>query len=568
MFALISNLLGGLGLLLIGMSLMTDGLRLAAGNTLRDILALWTNTRIRGLCSGFLITGIVQSSSAVTVATIGFANAGMLSLERAVWVIYGSNVGTTMTAWIVAFIGFKLNIEGLALPLIGLGAILKLTGAQSKRASFGLSLVGFGLLFLGIGILKTAFENIGNDFSFPVIEQLSIFNVFLFVLLGFFLTTVMQSSSAAMVIALSAAEGGLIELNAAAAVVIGANLGTTTTALISVFGATSTAKRVAVSHVMFNLVTALVAILILAPMLWLVNGVEDVFNLNPSPSVSLAVFHSLFNIIGVLLMWPVSSRMVNFLTKRFTSNEEKESLPHFLDKNVMTLPYIAVDSMGLEVKRISSLTFEYILSCFGSTRNREAPQIIRNLSKAVGNYASELNRTSLTPFLAEVIQNLIESVQEYLFVLDLSNEISALHDIKLNTQNPELKSEASKFTIITQKHLSLLSTMDQADLAAETIDYESIETAYRDFKKTIMQQASIGNIHIDEMDLLLQYANGSKRTCRHLWKAQRRLLSVQQSLQRDDKGDVIPSSQAEESNLASLQENNIMLDENSLEDIK
>lgn len=114
MIALFGNLLGGLGLLLIGMSLMTDGLRLAAGNTLRDILALWTNTRVRGLCSGFLITGIVQSSSAVTVATIGFANAGMLSLERAIWVIYGSNVGTTMTAWIVAFIGFKINIEAIA----------------------------------------------------------------------------------------------------------------------------------------------------------------------------------------------------------------------------------------------------------------------------------------------------------------------------------------------------------------------------------------------------------------------------------------------------------------------
>ncbi len=565
MIALFGNLLGGLGLLLIGMSLMTDGLRLAAGNTLRDILALWTNTRVRGLCSGFLITGIVQSSSAVTVATIGFANAGMLSLERAIWVIYGSNVGTTMTAWIVAFIGFKINIEGLALPLVGIGAILKLTGAQSKRASFGLSLVGFGLLFLGIGVLKTTFENIGNDFSFPVIEQLSILNVFLFVLLGFLLTTVMQSSSAAMVIALSAAEGGLIELNAAAAVVIGANLGTTTTALISVFGATSTAKRVAVSHVMFNLVTALVAIIILAPMLWLVNGVESVFNLNASPSVSLAVFHSLFNIIGVLLMWPVSSGMVKFLAKRFTTHEEKESLPHFLDKNVMALPYIAVDSMGLEVKRISQLTFEYMLSCFGPTRNKEAPQIIRNLSKAVGTYASELNSTSLTPYLTEVIQNLIESIQEYLFVLELSNEISALHDLQLNTQNPELKSEASKFTIIIQKHLSLLSNLSLEDVEAETIDYEDIESAYRVFKKVIMQQAAYGNIHIDEMDLLLQYANGSKRTCRHLWKAQRRLLSVQESLQRNTEGEVTPSSLPEDSTLAILKESNVMTDQKLLE---
>ena len=144
-----------------------------------------------------------------------------------------------MTAWIVALLGFNVNIEAFALPLIGLGAILKLTGDQSKRASLGLSLVGFGLLFMGISVLKTTFASLGNDFNLPAFEQVSLLTVSLYVLLGLMLTTLMQSSSAALVIALSAAEGGLIQLDAAAAVVIGANLGTTTTALIAVFGATS-----------------------------------------------------------------------------------------------------------------------------------------------------------------------------------------------------------------------------------------------------------------------------------------------------------------------------------------
>ena len=147
MVTTIGILIGGLGLLLVGMAMMTDGLKLAAGNSLRDLLALWTNSRSRGLFAGFLITGLVQSSSAVTVATIGFANAGMLSLERSLWVIFGSNVGTTMTAWIVALVGFKVNIEALALPLIGIGSVLKLTGGNSKRSPFGMAIVGFGLLF-------------------------------------------------------------------------------------------------------------------------------------------------------------------------------------------------------------------------------------------------------------------------------------------------------------------------------------------------------------------------------------------------------------------------------------
>lgn len=311
------------------MALMTDGLKLAAGNTLRDLLARGTDTRVRGLFSGFMITGIVQSSSAVTVATIGFANAGMLSLDRAVWVIYGSNVGTTMTAWIVALVGFQINMEALALPLIGIGALLKLSGGDSRRASFGMALVGFGLLFLGIGVLKDSFESLGTSFTFPVLEQLGILNILLYAALGFLLTSAMQSSSASMVIALSAAQGGLIEVNAAAAVVIGANLGTKTTALLSVFGATSTAKRVAMSHVGFNLITALVALFLLGPMLWLGELIQQLFNMQTSPALSLALFHSVFNIVGVLLMWPISSHLVDYSPNTLPPWKTKPRCPSF-----------------------------------------------------------------------------------------------------------------------------------------------------------------------------------------------------------------------------------------------
>ena len=447
-----------------------------------------------------------------------------------------------MTAWIVALLGFNVNIEAFALPLIGLGAILKLTGDQSKRASLGLSLVGFGLLFMGISVLKTTFASLGNDFNLPAFEQVSLLTVSLYVLLGLMLTTLMQSSSAALVIALSAAEGGLIQLDA-------------------VFGATSLAKRVAVSHVMFNVVTALVAIILLGPMLWIVTQVEDVLNLNPTPAISLALFHSIFNIAGVLLMWPFSASMVRFLANRFTTEEEKESQPRHLDKNVMALPYIAVDSMGLEVKRISDLTFAYMLTCFGAIRKNTGPLIIRNLAAAVGSYAVELNRTSLTPFLSEAITSLIESVQEFMFVLELSDEIYALQEMQLHTQNAELKSETAKFTGNVRDYLRLISSISFQDAEDESSNYRNIEVAYTQFKKVIMLQASHGTIHINEMDRLLQYANAAKRTCRHLWKAQRRLLSVQESLQRNPAGEVTPSSLPEGSNLALLQESKASLEE-------
>ena len=130
-------LLGGMGLFLVGMWLMTDGLKLAAGDALRNILHNWTRTPSRGLVTGFAITALVQSSSAITVATIGFANAGLINLQQAIWVIFGSNVGTTMTGWIVAIIGFKVNLEAYALPLIGIGMLVKMTGGKGRRMAIG-----------------------------------------------------------------------------------------------------------------------------------------------------------------------------------------------------------------------------------------------------------------------------------------------------------------------------------------------------------------------------------------------------------------------------------------------
>ena len=194
----ISNLAGGLGLLLMGMSMMTEGLKLASGSALRNILAIWTNSRPRALLSGLLITGIVQSSSAVTVATIGFANAEMLTLEQAVWVIYGSNVGTTMTGWIVALVGFKVNIEALSLPLIGLGTLLKFSSSHTRTSSIGMALVGFGLLFLGINFLKDAFVNLDNTLVLPEFSGPELLQTLFYLAAGVVLTTVMQSSSAAI----------------------------------------------------------------------------------------------------------------------------------------------------------------------------------------------------------------------------------------------------------------------------------------------------------------------------------------------------------------------------------
>lgn len=554
----ISSLIGGLGLLLIGMSLMTDGLKLAAGNTLRDILALWTNTRGRGLFSGFLITGIVQSSSAVTVATIGFANAGMLSLERAIWVIFGSNVGTTMTAWIVALIGFKLNIEGLALPLVGIGAILKLTGKESRRGSSGQAIVGFGLLFLGIGFMKSAFESLSGNFTLSEPQSLTFLIVLTYLAVGFILTTLMQSSSAAMVVALSAAESGLLPLNVAAAMVIGANLGTTTTALISVFGATATAKRVALGHVCFNLITGIVAVMLLAPMLWLSNTILTVFELNASPAISLAIFHTSFNVLGVILMWPFSDWMIKMLYGRFQTGEETESRPHYLDKNVLALPYIAVDALTLELSRIATMCIHLLQN---SLRNQDQGSklksqsvVIHNLAVEVGKFSSGVNKTELTPFLSEAMVNLMHATQEYMLTLEISEDIAQLGNLTQKHQQSDFAVALDEFISAADQHLDSMTPDNVADSINSPGLYTMVETTYDTLKEAILFNASFGNLDIAEMDLLLQYANQVKRGCRHLWKAARRLNKVRESLQRTPEGTVVESTVTDEKNIEILQD--------------
>ena len=250
----VATLVGGVGLFLLGMRFMTQGLRMAAGRALRNILGKWTRTVFRGILSGFLITALVQSSSAVTVAVIGFVNAGLMSLSQTVGMIYGSNVGTTVTGWIVAAVGLDVNIKALALPLIGLGAVLRLIGENDRRAHLGDALAGFGLFFLGIEVLQSSFMGIGKSVSLDAGGG-GILGVTIFLGIGFGLTTLMQSSSAAMAVVLTACAGGLVPLTSAAGAVIGTNIGTTSTAALSAIGATANARKVAWVHVIFNLVT-------------------------------------------------------------------------------------------------------------------------------------------------------------------------------------------------------------------------------------------------------------------------------------------------------------------------
>ena len=316
-----TTLIGALGLFLLGMWMMTEGLKLAGGQALKRLLGKWTSTRMKGIASGILVTALVQSSSAVTVATIGFVNTGLMSFSQSLWVIFGSNVGTTFTAWIVTIFGLKVDIGGFTYLMIGVGAILRVFAPRERGKALGMAVAGFGILFLGISELQSAFSGFADSPLFSELLAGGKHQVILGLVAGIVLTVLTQSSSAAIALVLTALASTLINLETAAAAVIGANVGTTSTAMISVIGATANAKRLAVAHLAFNLLTGVVAFLILPLFLQLVLFIAKVGYLGTEPTIILAIFHTLFNVMGVLLMWPITARLVVLLQRLFIRSD-------------------------------------------------------------------------------------------------------------------------------------------------------------------------------------------------------------------------------------------------------
>ena len=536
-------LLGGLGLLLTGMGLMTDGLKTAAGSALRDILAAWTGTRLRGLVAGFSITALVQSSSAVTVATIGFANASLLTLEQAVWVIFGSNVGTTMTGWIVALVGFKLNVESFALPLVGVGVLLRLFGRSTRNAAVGQALVGFGLLFLGIGVLKETFDSFGQAQRLPVLEGPLLINILVYTLAGVLLTTLMQSSSAALVIALSAAEGGLIPLPAAAAVVIGANLGTTTTALITVWGATATAKRVAMSHVGFNVVTALVAMVILSPLLFVVEWLRALFALPAAPATTLAIFHTVFNALGVLLMWPLADRLIAFVARRFQTQEEIAARPQYLDRTSLGLPYIAGEAVLNEVNRINEVAARGLGDALrqpdaGPVRLAEAQAIAHSLGDAVSAYTTQLSRTALPPTIAILLPDVLRSVQRFNTALGLGREaVDAFGELG-RVRDADLVALAERLRRQVGTVADLTNPLEVGlDAARTDAALEELDRLYHELTQAALDAGVNGGIEVAQMEALLRFAGLARRAARQLSRGADRMAAARAALDRGGRTD-------------------------------
>ena len=520
---LIGPLAGGLGLFLLGMGMMSDGLRLAAGPALQRILGAATRTRWHALGSGVLVTALVQSSSAVTVATIGFINAGLLTLAPALWVLFGANVGSTMTSWLVALVGLKFKIEVLALPLIGLGVLLRLTGQGRRVGAIGTAAAGFGLLFLGLGWLQSAFTGVAAQITLP--QGAGPLAVLAQLVIGLLLTVLMQSSSASIAIALTAAQGGLIGAQGAAAVVIGANVGTTVTALLAAIGATPNARRAASAHVIFNLITGAVALLLLPWLIAATTRAHDTLGLAQEPAIALALFHTTFNLLGVLLMWPLATGLTRWLLRRFRAREEDEAQPRFLDDNVLQVPALALDALEREIARVGQYAGRMARAALAGAdaAHLEADKsIVAGLDRAVENFVERMRRTAMSQATSRRLAWALRAMRYHETTAEQAFLAARLSRLPMAAGSGMAAAQSA----FAQQADSLFALCDPlqgrpgAGLVAVALDV--MERSYQVLKSALLAAGADGQMPLAAMEEGLRHFSALRRAAQQAAKATRR----------------------------------------------
>ena len=358
--SMILQIAGSLCFLLFGMKLMSDGIQKSAGERLQSALHFMTGNRFSGLLTGALLTMLIQSSGATTVMVVSFVNAGLITLEQSIAVIFGANIGTTITAWIVALFGFNFKISTFAIPIFALGYIIYIN-KKWKKQGIGQAIMGFSVLFIALGWLSESISLNSENMAFiPAIQELGFWSIPLGALIGVAITALIHSSSAMTAIVITMAYNGLLGWKFSAAIVIGSNIGSTIDSVMAGIGSSVNAKRTACVHVLFNIVTAILALLLLTP---LVNFVDLIVpgSVEENITYHIAMLHTMFNVIGTILFLPFT-RHIARLTEHIIK-EEPGAIPtvykfEFSELAASESPLIPIVAAQHEVSHMADVTVQ------------------------------------------------------------------------------------------------------------------------------------------------------------------------------------------------------------------
>lgn len=476
------SLIGGLGMFLYGMNVMGDGLQKAAGEKLKKIIEMLTTNRIMGVLVGTLVTAIIQSSSATTVMTIGFVNAGIMSLQQAVGVIMGANIGTTVTAQLVSF-----NIEKYAPIAIGIGMVFWFFTKKKNIKNISEILIGFGILFVGMNFMKEA--------AAPVSEMSQVHDAMLYlsknpvlgILAGFLITGTIQSSSASIGILIVLASQGLLPITAALPILYGDNIGTCVTSLLSTIGASRNARRAAIMHLCFNVIGTLLFIIVLSkPIIALVTSIDPT-----NVPRQIANAHTLFNVVNVIVLLPFSTYLVKLATKLvpYTDDEDLENIhtTKFLDERILETPSIALSNTVDEVIRMASRSTRALNSAYDAVKTFsherrektfEYERMINTLQLDITNYLFALSTRNLSDIeriKADVLFHIVNDIERVGDHADNIAEISQFMEDKKVIFTEDARKELDTIFELASKNfydsITALKTSD-FELAATITERE------------------------------------------------------------------------------------------------
>jgi len=500
--------LGGIGLILLGMTIVTEGLRALAGDALRRWLARFTSNAVTGALTGAIITAMMQSSGAVTVATVGLVGGGALTFLQAIGIIFGANIGTTFTGWMVALLGFTFNLQTALLPVIFVGALIR-RYASGRLASFGFALAGFGLLFLGLGTLKgglAGFEGMVTPESFPPDTWLG---RFLLMAMGAGMTVITQSSSAGVATALVALHGGAIALPQAAALVIGMDVGTTSSAVLAALGGSTAMRRTGYAHVVLNVFTGIVAYLALD---WLLAAARWISG--DTGELALVSFHSGFNILGVLILLPFVRRFAHLVEHLVP--ERGPPLVDALDERLLSEPASAVDAAVTTLSRVALAQAELLANYLDRGSADPDRGMYAPIGEALSTTRVYLDRIATQPSTGAVFQRHAAAMHAFDHLLRLHNRLAQGPRIAALDDEPRLHRltsmlEAMAWRIVRSRtfepHAERLGWLHRL--------YSSKRDGYR---ATTIAQAARRRVGADAALLRLDGMRWLDRVSDHLWR--------------------------------------------------
>tara|TARA_R110001583_G_C5653169_1_gene408906 strand:- start:1527 stop:3302 length:1776 start_codon:yes stop_codon:yes gene_type:complete len=356
------TIMAGVAILLFGMIMLEEGFKVFTKGPLQNILKKTTNKLYKSITAGALVTALIQSSSLVSVITISFISAGLISLSGGLGLIFGANIGSTATAWLVAGFGLKIKISALAMPMIIFGVIFSFQKTNTLKG-IGNVLAGLGFFFLGIFFMKEGFDIFSKHIDLTQYAVAGYLGVLLYTFIGVIITIVLQSSAASLVLVLTALAAGQIEYENALALAIGANVGTTITAILGSLSSNIAGKRLAGAHLIFNLITGLVALIFIHPLAKIVNYLSELVNIAPTDyTLKLALFHTTFNVIGVIIMIPFIKKLETFLIRIFKEKVNKDiDEPKYLNEAVLKFPSSSISALVKETKYLyKNAVFEIV----------------------------------------------------------------------------------------------------------------------------------------------------------------------------------------------------------------